>query len=101
VNRKFQRWPATAGGGRTIISAFAAMLVGGLAVLAADTPSPGLRNAVVWRDGKPVELVNPARAAVDTVRIYQPRTEWTYSHHPHLTLFPGPIHRHLVEWSPR
>jgi len=46
-----------------------------------------LRNAVVWRDGHPVELLNPLRPRVEAVRIYQPRTEWTYSHHPHLTFF--------------
>lgn len=57
--------------------------------MAADTPATRLRNAVVWRDGRPVELVNPLRPAVETARLYEPKTEWTYSHHPHLTFFRG------------
>jgi len=63
---------------------------------AVDALKPILRNAVVWRDGKPVELVNPSRPEVNTARIYQPRTEWTYSHHPHLAFFRG---RYFAIWS--
>lgn len=96
MNGKSQRWPATAAGGHRLIFVFALLLVAGLAVSAADTPVPVLRNAAVWRDGKPVELVNPVRPAVDTVRVYQPHTDWTYSHHPHLTFFRG---RFFAIWS--
>ena len=63
---------------------------------AADAPKPTLRNAVVWRDGQPVELVHPLRPEVDTAWVYQPRTEWTFSHHPHLTFFRG---RFFAIWS--
>lgn len=55
-----------------------------------------LRNAVVWRDGRPVELINPSRPLVETTRIYQPQTEWTYSHHPHLAFYRG---RYFAIWS--
>lgn len=63
---------------------------------AADVPKPILCNSVVWRDGKPVELVNPFRPSVESLLIYKPRTEWTYSHHPHLTFFRG---RYFAIWS--
>lgn len=55
-----------------------------------------MRNAVVWHEGRPAELLNPSRPAVESVLIYQPRTNWTYSHHPHLTFFRG---RYLAIWS--
>ncbi len=82
--------------GRGTIAAVVVLLAGGLAAQAANPPAPLLRNAVVWRDGRPVELVNPLYPAVDAVRIYQPRTDWTYSHHPHLTFFRG---RYIAIWS--
>lgn len=93
---KYQRWPATAVGVGSLRFAVAAMLVGSFAARATAAPEPALRNAVVWRDDRPVDLVNPSRAAVDSVRFYQPRTEWTYSHHPHLTFFRG---RYFAIWS--
>jgi len=62
----------------------------------ADAPASWLRNAVVWREGCPVELLNPSRPLVETELLYQPRTNWTYSHHPHLTFFRG---RYLAIWS--
>ena len=37
-----------------------------------------------------------SRLSVKRVRVYQPRTEWTYSHHPHLTFFKG---RFVAAWS--
>ena len=95
---RFPRQPrlAIAASDRKIIPAFAALLAVTLVGPAVAASGPILRNAVVWRDGQPVELVNPARPPVDTVRIYQPRTEWTYSHHPHLTFFRG---RYIAIWS--
>lgn len=72
------------------------MLVAGLASLAADLRASQLRNAALWREGRPVELLNPSRPTVESVRLYQPRTEWTYSHHPHLTFFRG---RFFAIWS--
>ena len=75
---------------------FAMVLVLGSAAPAVDVPQPVLRNAVVWRDGKPMELVNPSRREVNTARVYQPQTEWTFSHHPHLTFFRG---RSFALWS--
>lgn len=82
--------------GRWLRAAFVAAGALGVAAPAADLPGPELRNAVVWRDGRPVELVNPLRPPVETVRIYQPRTDWTYSHHPHLAFFRG---RYYAIWS--
>jgi len=77
-----------------------ASCVMGLAIVraspAADEPASGLRNAVVWRDGCPVALLNPSRPLLETVRIYQSQTEWAYSHHPHLTFFRG---RYYAIWS--
>lgn len=43
-----------------------------------------------------MELLNPSRPQVESVLIYQPRTNWTYSHHPHLTFFQG---RSVAIWS--
>ena len=42
------------------------------------------------------QAAEAARPAVERARLYAPRTEWTYSHHPHLTFFQG---RFLAMWS--
>ncbi len=96
MNGKCQRWPATAACDRGISFAFAGMLALASVATAVDALKPNLRNAVSWRDGQPVELLNPSRPEVNTARVYQPRTEWTYSHHPHLTFFRG---RYFAIWS--
>lgn len=62
----------------------------------APAAAPAFSNAVVWRAGRPVELINPARPSVESVLIYQPRAGWSYSHHPHLTFFRG---RYIAIWS--
>lgn len=76
--------------------AFALVLAGAQTSPAAEAPLSPLRNAVVWREGRPVELLNPSRPSVERVLIYQPRTNWTYSHHPLLTFFRG---RYVAIWS--
>lgn len=96
MNRNGQRRTATTAGGRGIRLALVLVFATGLAVTAADTPAPMLRNAVMWREGRPVELINPSRPTVETALVYQPRTEWTFSHHPHLTFFQG---RYIAIWS--
>ena len=93
---KGQRRPGNTLHGRMILRALAALFAFVSAASCGDLPKPVLRNAVVWRDGKPVELINASRPKVATAWIYQPRTEWTYSHHPHLTFFRG---RYLAIWS--
>lgn len=96
MNGKCQFWPATAACDRRIIFAFAGMLAVASTAAAVAAPKPILCNAVVWRDDRPVELINPSRPLVETARVYQPRTEWTFSHHPHLTFFRG---RYFAIWS--
>jgi len=59
-------------------------------------PSSPITNGVEWKNGKPVALLEAKRAKVESVLIYQPTTEWTYSHHPSLTFFKG---RFYAIWS--
>ncbi len=55
-----------------------------------------LTNLTEWKSDRPVALKNPRRPLVATAFLYQPRTEWTYSHHPSLTFFQG---RYYAIWS--
>ena len=68
-----------------------------VALRSADTPprSP-ITNGAEWRNGKPVVLPGVKRPKVESVFIYQPTTEWTYSHHQSITLFKG---RFYAIWS--
>jgi hypothetical protein len=55
-----------------------------------------LTNNAEWKNNKPVALTNVVRPKVESVLIYQPTNEWTYSHHPSITFFKG---RFYAIWS--
>jgi len=58
---------------------------------------PGvITNCAEWKDLQPVSLPGAQRPKVESVFIYQPNTEWTYSHHPSLAHFQG---RFYAIWS--
>lgn len=49
----------------------------------------------------PIDIRNPMpeklpRAPVEVMRLYEPTTEWTYSHHPSITAFDGQL---IAQWS--
>ena len=55
-----------------------------------------LANGTEWKGDRPVALKNPQRPRVETAFLYQPSTEWTYSHHQSITFFKG---RFYALWS--
>ena len=55
-----------------------------------------ITNNAVWMKERPITLPNALKPKVENVLIYQPKTEWTYSHHPSLTFFKG---RFYAIWS--
>jgi len=55
-----------------------------------------ITNGVEWKNDRPVTLPGAKRPKVERVLIYQPTTEWTYSHHPSLAFFKG---RFYAIWS--
>ena len=59
---------------RVLLLGFAAPLTVGVAVLAVDIPAPRLRNAVVWREDRSVELINPSRPTVESA--LRTRYQW-------------------------
>ena len=59
------------------------------------TLSP-ITNGTEWKGDRPVALKNPQRPRVETSFVYQPSTEWTYSHHQSITFFKG---RFYAIWS--
>ncbi len=59
------------------------------------TRSP-ITNGAEWKNDKPVALTGATKTKVESVLIYQPTTEWTYSHHQSLTFFKG---RFYAIWS--
>jgi len=63
------------------------------------TPEPKrspITNGAEWKNDRPVSLPNAKRPKVESVLIYQPETEWTYSHHQSLAFFKG---RFYAIWS--
>ena len=57
-------------------------------VAAAHAPERNpITNGAEWSNDKPVSLPSARHPRVESVLIYQPETEWTYSHHPSLTFF--------------
>ena len=48
------------------------------------------------QDGKPVAWPDLRRPHVESVYLYRPTSEWTYSHHPHLAFFKD---RFIAIWS--
>jgi hypothetical protein len=55
-----------------------------------------ITNQAEWRDGAPVGLPTLHHLRVESAYLYQPESQWTYSHHPSLTFFQG---RFLAIWS--
>lgn len=47
-------------------------------------------------DGKPVAWEDMRRPRVESVNLYRPQSEWTYSHHPHVAFFKD---RFVAIWS--
>lgn len=79
------------------------IVIGGLAGAAATAKSePGfpasspITDDAVWSGARPVALVAARRPPVETVMLYQPATEWTYSHHQSICFFKG---RFYAIWS--
>lgn len=62
---------------------------------AAPAGSP-ITNGAEWNGDRAVALPGAVRPAVERTLIYEPSTEWTYSHHPSLAYFKG---RYLAIWS--
>lgn len=70
-------------------------------VLAAELPpvarpSSPITNGAEWKNGRAVGLLGVRRPMVESVFLYQPSTEWTYSHHQSLAFFQG---RFFAIWS--
>ena len=59
-------------------------------------PRSPITNGAEWKDGAPVALPGAKRPKIEHVLIYQPTTEWTFSHHQSLTFFKG---RFYAIWS--
>ncbi len=55
-----------------------------------------ITNCAEWANGKPVALLGATRPRVDSVFLYSPETEWTYSHHASITVFRN---RFFAIWS--
>ena len=66
-------------------------------VAAAPAPKRNpITNGAEWINDRPVSLASVRRPKAESVLIYQPETEWTYSHHPSLAFFKG---RFYAIWS--
>jgi predicted neuraminidase len=52
----------------------------------AGSRSP-MTNGAEWQDDKPVALPGALRPNVESVFLYRPESEWTYSHHASITVF--------------
>ena len=55
-----------------------------------------ITNLAEWKDGAPVALPGARHPKVEGVYLYQPESQWTYSHHSSLTFFQG---RFFAIWS--
>jgi len=55
-----------------------------------------ITNGTEWINDRPASIPSARRPKVESVLIYQPETEWTYSHHPSLGYFKG---RFYAIWS--
>jgi hypothetical protein len=62
------------------------MLLASVAAVSVPKRNP-ITNGAEWSDDKPVAFPSVRRPKVEAVFIYQPQTEWTYSHHPSLAFF--------------
>jgi hypothetical protein len=55
-----------------------------------------ITNQAEWQKDRPVALRDARRPKVESVFLYRPETEWTYSHHQSITFFNG---RFYAIWS--
>ena len=55
-----------------------------------------ITNGAEWKNGRAIALPGATRPKVENALIYQPSTEWTYSHHQSITFFKG---RFYAIWS--
>lgn len=67
-----------------------------LCAVSATDARAGIGNDAEWKDGRPVGLPGVTRPKVESELIYQPTTEWTFSHHQSITFFKG---RFYALWS--
>ena len=65
----------------------ALVLLTALALAAAAAPRSPITNNAEWQNGRPVALPELTRPKVESVFLYRPETNWTYSHHPSITFF--------------
>ena len=61
-----------------------------------ETKRSPITNGAEWKNDRPVSLPGATRPKVETAFVYQPTTEWTYSHHQSITFFQG---RFYAIWS--
>lgn len=78
-------------------------MAGGATAVVQAAPSTKVEGAVspitnqaLWEDGLALLWPDVRRPAVERVFLYQPETEWTYSHHASITHFNG---RFYAIWS--
>ena len=55
-----------------------------------------ISNSPIWEDGKPVLWDDVKRPEVEISLMYRPLADWTYSHHPYITVFKD---RFYAIWS--
>ena len=55
-----------------------------------------MTNNAQWSNGQPVALPGMKRPRLESVFLYQPASNWTYSHHPSITFFKN---RFYAIWS--
>jgi hypothetical protein len=55
-----------------------------------------ITNGAQWQDGRPVGLPGVRRPQVESVFLYRPEEQWTYSHHASITFFRDRFH---AVWS--
>jgi hypothetical protein len=64
-----------------------------LAVIADPSANAPRRSPVTnlaeWKDGAPAALPGARQPQMESVYLYRPESQWTYSHHPSLTFFQG------------
>jgi hypothetical protein len=92
--RHYRRRPQALGGNADVRSWI--VLLGLLAAAACASERNPITNGAEWVDGRPVSLSSCKRPKVESLLIYQPEVEWTYSHHPSLAFFKG---RFYAIWS--
>lgn len=59
-------------------------------------PTGRITNNPVWRSGRPVLWEDAVWPKVESAVLFRPESDWTYSHHPHITFFGG---RFRAIWS--